>query len=87
MLAGENQPTQAGITQTLAMTLGPGVGQNLTVQAAGTIPLLLPVTSFLVPGGISPTAVGVSCTDTASAGSPTVRLSGTVNAIQTRSNS
>jgi hypothetical protein len=87
VLVGYTQPIQTGITKSLAMTLGQGVGQSPTVQAAGTIPLTLPVTSFLVVGGRNPTAVGVSCTDTASAGSPTVQLSGTVNAIQTRSDS
>ena len=87
VLGNFGEPIQTGNTKTLVMTLGPGVGPDPAVQAAGTIPLALPVTSFLILHGLNPTAVSVSCTDAASAGSPNVRLSGTINAIQTESNS
>lgn len=78
-------PIELGITKSLVVNLGSGIGQNPSIQAAGTIPLALPVLIMkALPGS---TTAGVSCSDSATAGSPTVEMSGTINAIQTQSNS
>jgi hypothetical protein len=72
-------PSSNTITKTLAVDLGSASQSN-----AGTIPLVLPVAS-----ATSAQTATVTCTDTAtpSTPAPTVAVDGTLNAIQTASNS
>ena len=83
-LSVPNSSTTGGTPNSNTITKSLAVDLASSSQFAGTIPLVLPVAS-----ATSAQTATVSCTDTATPSSPapTVAVDGTLNAIQTASNS